>query len=103
MVWLGSNITKCSLAFQYANKIFNIKGTLDTSTPLKISAISNMFNAVLDPILMFTFALGVPGAALATLGAEVISAVSFLTLMLKRKMIRWSKILSLPKWDKLKP
>lgn len=44
-----------------ANKIFNIKGTLDTSTPLKISAISNMFNAVLDPILMFTFVLGVPG------------------------------------------
>ena len=79
------------------------RGTLDTKTPLKISAISNIFNAVLDPILMFTCSLGVTGAALATLAAEVISAASFLTLMLKRRMIRWSKILSLPKWSKLKP
>ena len=52
---------------------------------------------------MFTCSLGVTGAALATLAAEVISAASFLTLMLKRRMIRWSKILSLPKWSKLKP
>ena len=79
------------------------RGTLDTKTPLKISAISNIFNAVLDPILMFTCSLGVTGAALATLAAEVISAASFLTLLLKRRMIRWSKILSLPKWSKLKP
>jgi len=79
------------------------RGTLDTSTPLKISAASNLFNAVLDPILMFTFAMGVPGAALATLGAEIISACSFFYLMLRRKMIRWSKLLRLPSWDKLKP
>jgi Na+-driven multidrug efflux pump len=91
---------------------------LDTSTPLKISAASNVFNAILDPILMFTFAMGVPGAgeiaggflvcsiyiiALATLSAEIISAVAFLTLMLRRKMIRWSKLFSLPSWAKLKP
>lgn len=79
------------------------RGTLDTKTPLKISAISNIFNAVLDPILMFTCSLGVTGAAIATLAAEVISAASFLALMLKRRMIRWSKILSLPQWSKLKP
>lgn len=78
-------------------------GTLDTSTPLKISATSNVFNAILDPILMFTFAMGVPGAALATLAAEIISAACFLVLMLKRKMIRWSKILRLPSWSKVKP
>lgn len=79
------------------------RGTLDTSTPLKISAISNIFNAVLDPILMFTLSMGVPGAALATLFAEVISAASFLAVMLRRKMIRWSKIFRLPSWTKLKP
>eukprot|EP00581_Thalassiosira_minuscula_P016757 CAMPEP_0183732202 /NCGR_PEP_ID=MMETSP0737-20130205/37789_1 /TAXON_ID=385413 /ORGANISM="Thalassiosira miniscula, Strain CCMP1093" /LENGTH=592 /DNA_ID=CAMNT_0025965135 /DNA_START=276 /DNA_END=2054 /DNA_ORIENTATION=+ len=79
------------------------RGTLDTSTPLKISAASNIFNAVLDPILMFTLAMGVPGAALATLGAEVISAVTFFVLMMKRNMIRWSKLLRLPSWAKLKP
>lgn len=79
------------------------RGTLDTATPLKISAISNIFNAVLDPILMFSLAMGVPGAALATLCAEIISAASFLALMLRRKMIRWSKIFRMPSWTKLKP
>ena len=101
-------ITTCPLLSQVFTQIFIIltcatQGTLDTSTPLKISATSNLFNAILDPILMFTFDMGVPGAALATLGAEVISAVTFFALMLKRKMIRWSKIFQLPSWSSLKP
>ncbi|KAL7529245.1 hypothetical protein ACHAXR_002867 [Thalassiosira sp. AJA248-18] len=79
------------------------RGTLDTATPLKISAASNIFNAILDPILMFTLAMGVPGAALATLAAEITSASSFLILMLRRKMIRWSKLLTFPSWSQLKP
>ncbi|KAK1747948.1 ABC transporter [Skeletonema marinoi] len=79
------------------------RGTLDTKTPLKISLFSNMCNAILDPILMFTMAMGVPGAALATLFAEVVSAGSFLALLLKRRMIRWSKIFRLPSWTALKP
>lgn len=52
---------------------------------------------------MFTMSMGVPGAALATLGAEIISAVSFVWLMLRRQMFRWSKIFRLPSWTKLKP
>jgi MATE family multidrug resistance protein len=79
------------------------RGTLDTSTPLKISATSNVFNAVLDPVLMFTMNMGVTGAALATLAAELISAASFLSIMLRRKMVRWSKILRLPSYATLKP
>jgi len=79
------------------------RGTLDTSTPLKISATSNIFNAILDPILMFTMAMGVPGAALATLASEIVSASGFFFLMLKSKMIRWSKIFRLPSWSALKP
>jgi Na+-driven multidrug efflux pump len=47
------------------------KGILETGTPVKISAFANIFNAVLDPILIFSFAMGVKGAALATLAAEV--------------------------------
>lgn len=79
------------------------RGTLDTATPLKITLTSNAFNGVLDPLLMFTFAMGVTGAALATLSAEVISAACFAGLMLRRKLFRWSKIFSLPSWTKLKP
>ena len=79
------------------------RGTLDTTTPLKISLASNAFNAIFDPVLMFTLAMGVTGAALATLSAEVISAACFITLMLRRKLFRWSKIFRLPSWSKLQP
>lgn len=99
---LASSLT-LHVSLVITNTDFWHKGTLDTETPLKISATSNIFNAVLDPILMFTFAMGVPGAALATLAAEIISAGSFFTLMMKRKMICWSKIFRLPSWSKLKP
>ena len=37
------------------------RGILDTMTPVKISLFANVFNAILDPILIFTFAMGVPG------------------------------------------
>ena len=70
---------------------------------MKVSAFANIFNAILDPILIFTLAMGVPGAALATLGAEVISAVVFMTLLRKRQLVRWRKIVQPPKWSSLEP
>lgn len=79
------------------------RGVLDTVTPVKISAFANIFNALLDPILIFTFAMGVSGAAGATLAAEVISAIVYLYIMRRKEMIRWSKIFRLPAWKKLKP
>ena len=36
------------------------RGILDTKTPVKISAFANVFNALLDPILIFTLAMGTP-------------------------------------------
>eukprot|EP00592_Proboscia_alata_P000544 CAMPEP_0194373692 /NCGR_PEP_ID=MMETSP0174-20130528/22171_1 /TAXON_ID=216777 /ORGANISM="Proboscia alata, Strain PI-D3" /LENGTH=573 /DNA_ID=CAMNT_0039152939 /DNA_START=89 /DNA_END=1810 /DNA_ORIENTATION=- len=79
------------------------RGTLDTVTPLKIALCANLLNAILDPILIFRFNMGVQGAAIATVIAEVLSAGSFLALLLKSKMIRWSKIFRLPSWSKLQP
>ena len=79
------------------------RGILETGTPVKISAFANLFNALLDPILIFTLAMGVKGAALATLAAEVISAVAYLYLMRKRNMIKLRKIFKLPSWKKLEP
>jgi MATE family multidrug resistance protein len=78
-------------------------GVLDTVTPMKISACANLINAIVDPFLIFTMGMGVSGAALATVGAEVFSAFLFMYLMLKRKLIRWSKLLKLPSWTRLKP
>mmetsp|Transcript_16470 Transcript_16470/g.29943 ORF Transcript_16470/g.29943 Transcript_16470/m.29943 type:complete len:347 (-) Transcript_16470:376-1416(-) len=79
------------------------RGVLDTVTPMKISASANLLNVIVDPILIFTMGMGVSGAALATVGAEVFSAILFMYFMLKRKLIRWSKLLKLPSWQTLQP
>jgi len=79
------------------------RGILDTVTPLKITAFANVFNAVFDPILIFTLNMGVPGAALASLAAELVSAVSYIVLLFKKNLIVWSKLLRLPSWKKLEP
>jgi Na+-driven multidrug efflux pump len=47
--------------------------------------------------------MGVKGAALATLAAEVISAVIYLYLLRKRNMIKFRKIFQIPSWAKLEP
>ena len=47
--------------------------------------------------------MGVTGAALATLAAEIVSAVAFTRIMLKQGLIRWSKLFKLPRWSTLKP
>jgi MATE family multidrug resistance protein len=79
------------------------RGILETSTPVKISLFANVFNAILDPILIFTLSMGVPGAAVATLVAEIISAVAYLYLLRKRDLIRFAKLIRLPTWKKLEP
>mmetsp|Transcript_23110 Transcript_23110/g.64078 ORF Transcript_23110/g.64078 Transcript_23110/m.64078 type:complete len:593 (+) Transcript_23110:303-2081(+) len=79
------------------------RGILDTKTPVKISAFANVFNAILDPILIFTLAMGVPGAAMATLAAELISAMIYLGLLRKKQLISWGKLFRPPSWASLKP
>jgi len=80
------------------------RGILETTTPVKISASANLLNALLDPILIFSFALGVPGAAYATLAAEVISAGAYLHLMRKRQLIpNLRRIVKPPQWKQLEP
>ena len=81
----------------------SFRGVLDTVTPVKISLFANLFNAVLDPILIFGMNMGVTGAAIATLAAEIVSAITYLMLMTKRRMLIFSKLFSLPSWTKLKP
>jgi len=79
------------------------RGVLDTVTPLYISLSANILNCILDPILIFRYNMGVTGAAVATLTAEVVMASVFLYALLKRKMIQMNKIFSVPSWTKLSP
>ena len=79
------------------------RGVLDTVTPVKISLFANLFNALLDPVLIFNAGMGVKGAALATLAAELISCVMYLVMMHKRKMLSFRKLFMLPAWTRLEP
>ena len=62
------------------------RGHKDTRTPLVVAAGVNGLNLVLDPVLIFTFGLGLEGAALATVVAQYVGAVWFLWLIRKREM-----------------
>ena len=79
------------------------RGTLDMVTPTKITFLSNFINAVLDPICIFTLSLGVSGAAYATLFSEVVAAVIYTSLLVKKNYISLKKVFKLPSWAKLEP
>jgi putative MATE family efflux protein len=79
------------------------RGILETDVPVKISLYSNIIHAALDPILIFSLSMGVPGAAFATLIAEILAAAMYLILLHRRQMMRWSKIFKLPCWRNLQP
>ena len=62
------------------------RGHKDTKTPLLVAAGVNGLNLVLDPLLIFTFGLGLEGAALATVVAQYVGAVWFAALLRRRRM-----------------
>jgi MATE family multidrug resistance protein len=63
------------------------RGYQNTRTPLLVAAVVNGLNLVLDPILIFSLDLGLEGAALATVIAQVVGAFLFIRLLTKRSMV----------------
>jgi len=72
------------------------RGVMDTVTPLKISLASNLINVILDPLLIFYANMGILGAGLATAASQLFSAATYLTLLLRRGLVRWTNILKVP-------
>jgi len=94
------------------------RGLLNTITPLKVSLVTNLLNLVLDPLCIFGFSgltksagiaapssvflrrlwmgLGASGAAAATSLSELTSSLIYLRLLIRRKLIVWSKLFKPP-------
>ncbi len=62
------------------------RGHQDTRTPLKVALVVNVINVVLDPILIFVLGWGIEGAAIATVVAQYVGAIWFLSLIRSRRM-----------------
>jgi putative MATE family efflux protein len=59
------------------------QGQGDTMTPMKFGALSVTLNIILDPIFIFTFGLGISGAAYATVIARGLFAIIAVTRLFK--------------------
>ncbi|KAF9597488.1 hypothetical protein IFM89_019015 [Coptis chinensis] len=51
------------------------RGFMDTKTPLYATVTGNLLNAILDPVLIFAFGLGIGGAAISTVISEYVKNV----------------------------
>ena len=80
--WLG--------AFLYfANSISRANG--DTRLPGLMMVVTSILNMLLDPLFIFTFNLGLPGAAYATIVAYAISAAVMYSRVLKNQWLAFNR------------
>lgn len=79
--------------YNFINTVFRALG--DSKTPLRIVFIAVILNAVLSPLFMIVFDLGIQGAALATVGSQTIAFLYSVYLAVKRKLVPF-KMPSIP-------
>lgn len=79
--------------YNFINTVFRALG--DSKTPLRIVFIAVTLNAVLSPLFMIVFDLGIQGAALATVGSQTIAFLYSVYLAVKRKLVPF-KMPSIP-------
>ncbi|MGD2090522.1 MAG: MATE family efflux transporter [Candidatus Aminicenantes bacterium] len=61
-----------------------IRGIGDTRTPMIITGVSFLLNAILDPIFIFTLGMGLKGAAYATILSQGVGTVLMAAVLLKK-------------------
>ena len=79
----------------------SFRGIQDAVTPLKISLVSCVANAVLNPLLMFSAGMGMAGAALATSFSQLIAGGAYIALLFKRRLLSWASALRPPSKEML--
>lgn len=85
------------------------RGLLDTVTPLKVSLFANGINVCLLPLLIMgspklgIAGVGMCGAAMAASSADIFSGLTYLRLLFKKNLVRWSRLFKAPKFKSLFP
>lgn len=97
------------MIFFFSGPVFTgiFTGIGDSRTPFRINTVGLVTNIILDPLLIFGIGsfkgLGVLGAALATVIAQVMVSLLFIIVILKRKLQYFSlNILKKPRWHLIK-
>ena len=97
------------MAFSFSGPVFSgiFNGLGDSKTPFLINTIGLVVNMFLDPVLIFGLwgapSLGVFGAALATVFAQIIVTLCFIIVVLKRKLDYFVlQIMHKPNWKSIK-
>lgn len=86
------NVMALGMVFYFINPVFTaiFNGLGDSKTPFLVNTIGLVFNMVFDPLLILGLAgfpaLGVLGAALATVAAQIVVTICFVIILLKRKL-----------------
>jgi len=79
------------------------RGMLNTVTPLKVNLATNLLNLVLDPVLMFGSGMGFVGAALATAISETAAGLTYLRLLLRKKLATIGLLVKPPSMQSITP
>lgn len=98
-----------SMVFYFINPVFTaiFNGLGDSKTPFVMNTIGLIFNMIFDPILILGFGpitpMGVLGAALATVTAQMIVTIAFIIVFVRRKETYLRiNLFAKPKWDYVK-
>src|SRR5699024_7348353 len=95
--WLLSIWLSATLYFAYS--IARARG--NTKLPGTVMIITSLLNIVLDPLFMFVFGWGLPGAALATIAALSVGAIIMARALKRQRWVRYQSR-ALPAWPTLK-
>jgi len=90
------------------------RGIMDTVTPLRIAIFSTLANCLLNPFFMFSTAvtlpggmalpglgLGIAGAAAATSVSQLVGLSLCMSMLFRKKLMRWGSLLRLPSRESL--
>lgn len=76
---------------------------MDVKTSVKVTVASNFVTMLLEPTLLHVFKIGIRGAAFSTLSGEMVSALIYLRLLTKRKILAWKNVFRIPSWTSVAP